>query len=87
MNRPLRENLELTDEKGKTWVQCGSCGHRLAPADEDWKTVCLTRLLPPTHMGPHHKIMTGHLVLREHYCPGCGLTLDADVVKDENASA
>ena len=83
MNQPLRENLELAEAKGKTWVQCTHCGHKLSPADKDWKGACVTRLLPPTHMGPFHKIMEGRLVLREHYCPGCGVTLDADVVEDE----
>jgi hypothetical protein len=84
VNRPLRENLELAEVDGKTWVQCTCCGNRLCTADGDWKQKCVTRLLPPTRMGPFHKIMEGHLLLQERYCPGCGVTLDADVVEDEN---
>ena len=84
MNRPLRENLELADIDGTTWVQCARCGHRLCAADADWKQACVTRLLPPSRMGPFREPMAGRALLEERYCPGCGISLDATVVETDD---
>ncbi len=87
MSRPLRENLELVEERGREWVQCAACGYRLCAAGEDWREACVTRLLPPGRMGPFHEIMEGRALLEERYCPGCGVSLDATVIVDENRPA
>lgn len=84
MKRPLQQNLELDELEGKSWVQCARCGHRLCAAGLDWKAVCVTRLLPPSRMGPHREIMEGRVLLQERYCPACGVTLDATVVEVDN---
>lgn len=87
MSRPLRENIELVEEQGTEWVRCAACGHRLCAAGEDWRTACVTRLLPPGRMGPFHRIMEGRALLEERYCPGCGLSLDATVIINEERPA
>ena len=87
MSRPLRENLELVEALGGEWVRCTACGHRLCAAGEDWRTACVTRLLPPGRMGPFHRIMEGRALLEERYCPGCGVSLDATVIIDEERPA
>ena len=86
MSRPLRENLELVEQQGAEWVQCTACGHRLCAAGEDWRVACVTRLLPPGRMGPFHRIMEGRALLEERYCPGCGVSLDATVIINEERS-
>ena len=83
MSRPLRENLEVVEGQGNEWVQCAACGHRLCGAGEDWREACVIRLLPPGRMGPFHEIMEGRAVLEERYCPGCGVSLDATVIVNE----
>jgi nicotinamidase-related amidase len=82
VNRPFRENLEVADHRGAMWVRCTRCGYPIAEADEDWREHCAVRRLPPRSMGPHRELLEGRLVLEERYCPGCGVTVDADVVDD-----
>jgi hypothetical protein len=81
MNHTIRENLELAEFNGAAWVQCARCGHRLSAAGEDWHAHCLVKRLPPGKMGPHRELLLGRFELEEHYCPGCGVTLDASVVE------
>ena len=80
MNRPIRENLEVAELEGAAWVQCSRCGQRLSAAGEDWHAHCVVKRLPPGSMGPHRELLEGRLMLEEHYCPGCGVTLDASLV-------
>jgi nicotinamidase-related amidase len=81
MNRPLRENLEIAERDGASWVQCAHCGHPLSVAAEDWRPHCVVKRLPPASMGPHRDLLAGRLELEELYCPGCGATLDASVIE------
>jgi nicotinamidase-related amidase len=83
MNQPIRENLELAEHEGVAWVQCARCGHRLAGAGEDWHRHCIVKCWPPESMGPHRQLLRGRFDLEEHYCPGCGVTLDATIVDVE----
>lgn len=83
MNRPLRENLELAERDGAAWVQCARCGHCLSAAEEDWHAHCVVKRLSPINMGPHRELLQGRHRLEEHYCPGCGVTLDASVIDAE----
>ena len=82
MNRSIRENLELAEFDGVTFVRCARCGHRLSAAGEDWHAHCVVKRLPPGNMGPHRELLLGRFKLEEHYCPGCGVTLDASVVAE-----
>jgi nicotinamidase-related amidase len=83
MNRPIRENLELAQRDGAAWIQCARCEHRLSGADEDWHHHCIVKRLSPEHMGPHRELLRGRFDVVEHYCPGCGVTLDASIVDVE----
>src|SRR5438105_5294314 len=87
MNRPIRENLELAERDGAAWVQCARCGHRLSAAGEDWHAHCIVKRLSPENMGPHHELLQGRHQLEEHYCPGCGVTLDASVIDVEMSTS
>ncbi|MBO0712329.1 MAG: hypothetical protein J2P47_13740, partial [Acetobacteraceae bacterium] len=86
MTRPLRENLELAERDGATWVCCARCGHELSREGEDWRRRCVVEHLPPAHLGPHRELLEGRLELEEHYCPGCGVTLDAAIVVASRAA-
>lgn len=81
MNQLVRENLELAERDGVSIFQCAHCKHRLAGANEDWHQACVVKRLPPERMGPHRELLRGRFDLQEHYCPRCGVTLDATVVE------
>jgi nicotinamidase-related amidase len=83
MNQPIRENLELAERDGASWIQCARCQHRLSSAGEDWHRHCIVKRLPPKNMGPHRELLRGRFDLEEHYCPGCGVTLDATIIDVE----
>ena len=87
MSRPLRENLELAERDGATWVCCARCGHELSREGEDWRRRWVVEHLPPAHLGPHRELLEGRLELEEHYCPGCGVTLDAAIVVARGAAS
>jgi nicotinamidase-related amidase len=38
-------------------------------------------------MGPHREVLQGRHQLEEHYCPGCGTTLDASIVDVAGSTA
>src|SRR5690242_14337292 len=83
MTRPLRENLDVAEYDGAPWVRCARCRYRLAPMGEEWRTHCISKQLSPSNMGPHRELLEGKIFLREHYCPGCGVTLDATFIATE----
>jgi nicotinamidase-related amidase len=87
MNQPIRENLELAERDGVAWVQCARCEHRLSGEGEDWHKHCVVKRLPPEHMGPHRELLRGRFDLEEHYCPSCGVTLDASIIEVEAQAA
>jgi acetone carboxylase gamma subunit len=82
MNHPLRENLEIYAGGDGEWVRCSRCQHVHCRADEDWRKFCKTRLLPPTKAGQLMDSLAGQYLLRQIYCPSCGVLLDTDLVEE-----
>lgn len=83
MNHPLRENLEIyTDDKGE-WVRCSRCQRTHCRANQDWRQFCKVRLLPPNRAGRLMAELNGQYLLRQIYCPSCGVLLDTDLVEEE----
>ena len=79
MNYPLRQNLEVYSGQ----IRCTQCRRVLCRSSENWKGACSRRLAPPTQAGPLMKELTGHLVLEQLYCPGCGALFNTDLVEEE----
>ena len=82
MKHPLRENLEVEDVGGTSWIQCARCGERHCKADQDWRTFCKVQLRPATSAGKLMADLTGQYLLRQVYCPSCGVLLETDFVED-----
>ena len=82
MNHPLRESLEIYAGDDGEWVRCSRCQHIHCRADQDWRKACKTRLLPPTKAGQLMDSLTGQYLLRQTYCPSCGVLLDTDLVEE-----
>lgn len=86
MNYPLRENLEVYSDQANGWIRCTQCRHVLCRSSENWRDTCIRRLSPPTQAGPLMKDLTGHFVLAQLYCPGCGALFNTELVeKQKNA--
>jgi len=86
MNHPLRENLEIYADDDGEWIRCSRCQHIHCRADQDWRKVCKTRLLPPTKAGQLMDTLAGQYLLRQTYCPSCGVLLDTDLVEESEHS-
>ena len=84
MTHPLRENLEIHIDGGTEWVQCSRCQRRHCRADQDWKQFCKVRLFPPTKAGRLMEDLAGQYLLRQIYCPSCGVLLDTEMVEAED---
>jgi hypothetical protein len=83
MNHPLRENLEIYAGDDGEWIRCSRCRHIHCRADQDWRKFCKTRLLPPTKAGHLMDTLAGQYLLRQLYCPSCGILLETDLVEEK----
>lgn len=83
MNHPLRENLEIHASDGAEWIRCSRCQHIHCRADQDWRNFCNTRLFPPTKAGRLLDSLAGQYLLRQIYCPACGVLLDSDLIEEK----
>ena len=80
----IYDNLELVKIDGKEVYRCLKCSHVLGPITEDYKDFALKNEAPLTKGQPAFLAgMTGRFVLREYYCPGCGLMFEVDMVAKE----
>jgi hypothetical protein len=86
MNHPLRENLEIYASDDGEWIRCSRCQRIHCRADQDWRKVCKTQLLPPTKAGQLMDTLAGQYLLRQTYCPSCGVLLDTDLVEESKHS-
>jgi len=83
MSHPLRESLEIYAGDGGEWVRCSRCRHIHCRADQDWRKFCKRQLLPPTKAGHLMDTLAGQYLLRQLYCPSCGVLLDTDLVEEK----
>lgn len=81
----LLEYLETTEVAGKVVYKCLKCGYVLGSATEDYKDFALKRTQPSSKAQPAFlKVKGKEFVLREYYCPSCGVMFEVDFVqKDE----
>ncbi len=78
---PLRENLEIIQLVDGGYVRCVRCGHILCRDTDDWMAACNVKRLPPTRAGALMAPLLDEFVLEEHYCPGCSVLLNTEVVE------
>ena len=83
MNHPLRENLEVYSDESNAWIRCTKCLGILCRASENWRNFCARSLSPPTQAGPLLKELTGHFLLEQLCCPGCGALFNTDLVEEQ----
>ena len=78
-------NLEIADIDGQKVYRCLKCGYVLCPITEDYKNYVLKNEAPiskaqPVYLAPK----TDKFVLREYYCPQCGVMFEVNMVaKDQ----
>ena len=87
MNHPLRANLEIATLDGTEWIRCSKCQRKHCYAGGDWRQFCKVRLLSPTKAGALMADLIGKYLLRQIYCPSCGVILDTDFVEEDSISA
>jgi len=87
MNHPLRANLEIATLDGTEWIRCSKCQRKHCYAGGDWRQFCKVRLLSPTKAGALMADLSGKYLLRQIYCPSCGVILDTDFVEEDSISA
>jgi len=84
----LLEYLEATEVDGNMVYRCLKCGYVLGSAKEDYKSLALKRTVPISKAQPaflaSYAVKSDTFVMREYYCPGCGVMFEVDMVrKDE----
>jgi hypothetical protein len=84
MTRPVRENLEIADRAGTSWIYCSKCRFRYCRADQNWREFCHSRLLPAAKAGNLMAALDGQYLLRQLYCPSCAVLLDSDFVEKQD---
>jgi acetone carboxylase gamma subunit len=84
MSRQLTESLDIELIEGKHVIRCIKCKHTFCRVTENYKNHVPIREYPLSRSGPS-RMAGGRFILREFYCPGCGLMLDTEVTTGETA--
>lgn len=84
MTHPMRENLEIVDLAGTSWICCSKCRFRYCRADQNWREFCKIRLLPPAKAGNLMSVLDGQYLLRQFYCPSCAVLVDTDFLEKQD---
>jgi len=84
VTRPMRENLEIVDYAGTSWIDCIKCRFRYCRADQNWREFCERRLLPPVKAGSLMSVLEGQYLLRQLYCPSCAVLVDTDFIEKQD---
>ena len=81
----ILEYLEIAEVDGKNVFKCLKCGYVLGPSKGDYKDYALKRTVPASNNQPAYLASkSDHFVLKEYYCPNCGVMFEVDMVaKDE----
>jgi len=80
----MRENLEIVDLAGTSWIYCGKCRFRYCRADQNWREFCKIRLLPPAKAGSLMSLLDGQYLLRQLYCRSCAVLVETDFVEKQD---
>jgi N-methylhydantoinase B len=83
------ETVGIAERDGEQHLVCASCHHGLAPVLGDYRQGVavlderLTDIDPGLFVDPLDQV-DHDLLLRRYLCPGCGLGLDADIVRPDD---
>jgi N-methylhydantoinase B len=84
MTRQLSISLLLTGQADDARVACRGCSHDLGPTGEPWKA--RARVVErPLHAVASVYTTGPDALLREFICPACGLLLDSEVARRDDA--
>ena len=79
---PLQEHLYVVVKSGELVVKC-SCGYEFGDSRQNWKLNALVYERSPedgeVYVGPR-AFDEKWIILREFYCPGCGIQLEVELV-------
>jgi acetone carboxylase gamma subunit len=77
MRQYISEYLVIGDSFGEKMIQCGKCDYVFCPAAENYKNHVLCGEFPLKKAGPRYSD-SERFILREFYCPKCGIKLDVE---------
>ncbi|HJZ37702.1 MAG TPA: acetone carboxylase subunit gamma, partial [Solirubrobacterales bacterium] len=87
LKAPENIGVSLTFDAG-TW-SCGSCSEELASGDGNWRDGAKLKEAPIADryaemgMQVRDRVEAPRVMMREHFCPSCAMSLGVDVVTDE----
>lgn len=81
----VKPDAALNDLRIKAGRFGCACGHDLGPASQNWKDNARTRVLGPTDNGPMIRLHPD-LEIRQFVCRSCGMLLETEVVRSDQAS-
>jgi N-methylhydantoinase B len=85
----VSEAIDLVDTAGGREFQCARCQRSLGPSDKNYKLSTIIDESPVTDVNPlildPKRYVAERIVVRRYYCPGCGVLLDTDVARAEEA--
>ncbi len=80
----ILDNLNIRESHPKHY-ECRKCGHKLGPANENYKNLALVRTVPIAAAQPEYlaEFANGSntFVMREYYCPQCAVMFEVDMVE------
>jgi len=83
MSKRVSEYLMIGDVGGRNVMQCAKCEYVFCAATENYKNYALMGEFSPAKLGTVFKA-SNRFVIREFYCPQCGIMLDVEVqLKDQ----
>lgn len=78
MEHRLTEYLKVTELEDQKVVGCQKCRHIFGPLNKNPKEEAVVKELPMVKRGTLLR-ESKRFVLREFYCPGCGIMFDVEV--------
>jgi acetone carboxylase gamma subunit len=79
MIKQMTESLYVEQVGGELIIQCKKCKHAICSVTENYKNHVVIGEYPLTRAGPKRSA-SGEFLLREFYCPNCGLMLDVEEI-------
>lgn len=78
------DNLEIAEIDGNKVFRCLKCAYVLGPFTNDYKNYTLKYDAPISKAQPRFLApLSDSYVLREYYCPKCGVMFEVDMVRVE----
>jgi acetone carboxylase gamma subunit len=84
--RRVHEYLLLEDDGARGILRCAKCGFEYCGSTEDYRLFSLAYERPVTDIHPcvpnPRKLIDEDWFFREYYCPGCGVMIDNELVRE-----